>query len=101
MDVDGTLAFARWVYFLSVMILFGSALFPFYALDRTAAPALAAFAAICLRSPLVRADNVDLALEAFHGICLAHGPSNEPSLRPGDADGLRCPATQHLPPSVT
>ncbi|MCP9234139.1 copper homeostasis membrane protein CopD [Mesorhizobium sp. LMG 17147] len=37
--MDGTLAFARWVYFLSVMVLFGSALFPFYALDRTMAPA--------------------------------------------------------------
>ncbi|MER8549762.1 MULTISPECIES: copper homeostasis membrane protein CopD [unclassified Mesorhizobium] len=55
MDVDGTLAFARWVYFLSVMILFGSALFPFYALDRTAAPALA---------PLPRNINPALALAA-------------------------------------
>ncbi|MER8772307.1 hypothetical protein NKH63_26880 [Mesorhizobium sp. M0960] len=36
-----------------------------------------ALASICLRSPLVRADNVDLALEAFHGICLAHGPDFE------------------------
>lgn len=39
MDVDGSLAFARWVYFLSAMILFGSALFPFYALNGTDSPA--------------------------------------------------------------
>lgn len=32
MDVDSTLVLARWGYFLSVMILFGSTLFPFYAL---------------------------------------------------------------------
>lgn len=35
MDVDSTLVLARWGYFLSVMILFGSTLFPFYALNRT------------------------------------------------------------------
>lgn len=35
MDVDGTLVLARWGYFLSVMILFGAALFPFYAVNKT------------------------------------------------------------------
>lgn len=35
MDVDSTLVLARWGYFLSAMILFGSTLFPFYALNRT------------------------------------------------------------------
>lgn len=33
MDVSGALVLARWVYFLSVMTLFGSALFCFYATD--------------------------------------------------------------------
>ena len=55
MDVDGTLVFARWVYFLSVMVLFGSALFTFYALDRTATPAPV---------PLPRSVNLALALAA-------------------------------------
>ncbi|MER8505330.1 hypothetical protein NKH91_04240 [Mesorhizobium sp. M0894] len=36
-----------------------------------------AFAAMWLTSPLAHADKVDLALEAFHGICLAHGPDFE------------------------
>ncbi|MER8824050.1 MULTISPECIES: copper homeostasis membrane protein CopD [unclassified Mesorhizobium] len=81
MDVDGTLAFARWVYFLSVMILFGSALFPFYALDKTAAPALA---------PLPRNINPALALAAaiFAAIwllCFTAGLSG----REGMVDTLR------------
>ncbi|MER8614503.1 hypothetical protein [Mesorhizobium sp. M1136] len=36
-----------------------------------------ALAGVCLTSTLVYADNVDLALEAFHGTCLAHGPDFE------------------------
>lgn len=56
MDVDGTLVLARWGYFLSVMILFGSALFPFYALNKTATLAQAL---------LPRGVNLALALVAL------------------------------------
>lgn len=53
--MDGALVFARWVYFLSVMILFGSALFPFYASGKFAAPE---------RVALPRSVNVVLAFAA-------------------------------------
>ncbi len=36
-----------------------------------------ALAAMWLTSPMAHADNVDLALEAFHETCLAHGPDFE------------------------
>jgi len=56
MEVDSTLVLARWGYFLSVMILFGSALFPFYALSKTATVAQAL---------LPRGVNLALALAAL------------------------------------
>ncbi|WP_439602408.1 CopD family protein [Devosia sp.] len=55
MDTDSALVLARWGYFLSVMILFGSALFPFHTLEKTASAS---------RATLPRRANFSLALSA-------------------------------------
>jgi len=53
---DAALILARWFYFAAVMVLFGSSLFPFYALDRTTK---------AMRARLPALVNVGLALMAL------------------------------------
>ncbi|MBN9318018.1 MAG: CopD family protein [Devosia sp.] len=88
MDVASTLVLARWGYFLSVMILFGSTLFPFYALNRSGtasraqqprginlalALATIAFAGVWLVSFAAGLTDREGTLEALSGVLLETG----------------------------
>ncbi len=56
-----------------------------------------ALAGVCLTSTPVYADNVDLALKAFHETCLAHGPDFERTVAAAEKLGWAPLSGDHFP----